>query len=180
MSTSRRRLMLFSLGIAVFSARAADPVADAWEPVRRLVGNWSGTSTGQAGEGAVTRRYSWVLGNRYLQEINTSVYLPQEKNKKGERHEHWSMFSYDKGRKTIMLRQFHIEGFVNTFRSASPNDSLVFQSESFVESGRLRGPLNHTSLQSVSAVKPGGCKLRRAPERSIEVRVLSRVRLQGG
>jgi len=59
------------------------------------------------------------MGGRYIQETNTSTYLPQEKNRKGEVHEHAGMFSYDKQRKLLMLRQFHIEGFVNTYRQAS-------------------------------------------------------------
>jgi hypothetical protein len=80
----------------------------------------------------VTRRYNWVLGDRYLHEVNTSVYPPQERNKKGERHDHWSLFSYDRARKLIVMRQFHIEGFVNTYRlvQAGPN-KIVFESEAF-------------------------------------------------
>jgi hypothetical protein len=131
MSISRRTVVLGSLAVCA-SANAADAATDVWEPIRRFVGAWSGTSTGQAGEGAVTRCYAWVLGDRYLHEVNTSIYPPQEKNKKGERHEHWGVFSYDRARKTIVLRQFHVEGFVNTYRIASVGaDKIVFDSESF-------------------------------------------------
>lgn len=38
-----------------------------------------------------------------------------KKNKKGEIHEHLSFISYDKARKLLVLRQFHVEGFVNQF-----------------------------------------------------------------
>jgi hypothetical protein len=38
-----------------------------------------------------------------------------EKNPKGETHEHVGFFSYDKSAKKLMLRQFHIEDFVNQF-----------------------------------------------------------------
>lgn len=131
MHISRRFLLAVAFG-SVIPAYAAESAADIWEPIRRLVGDWSGTSAGQAGDGAVSRRYSWVLGDRYLSEVNTSVYPPQEKNKKGERHEHWSMFSYDKSRKAIVLRQFHVEGFVNTYRiTAASGDKVVFDSEAF-------------------------------------------------
>lgn len=120
---------LFALHVGPCEAQAP---SDAWQPIRRLAGEWVGTSTGQAGEGKVTRRYTWVMSEKYLNETNVSVYPPQEKNKKGERHEHWSMFSYDKARKTVMLRQFHVEGFVNTYRLASAEaDKLIFESESF-------------------------------------------------
>lgn len=107
--------------------------ADPWKPLERLVGDWRGTATGQAGTGDVTRRYAKVMGGRFVQETNTSTYPPQEKNKKGEVHEHSGMFSYDKQRKVLMLRQFHIEGFVNTYKQASESGAakLVFESEGF-------------------------------------------------
>jgi hypothetical protein len=100
-----------------------------------MIGTWSGTSSGSAGEANVQRRYVFVMGGRYLHETNTSTYPPQEKNKTGEVHEHWGMFNYDKQRKTLVLRQFHIESFVNTYRRvelpAGSTAALVFESESF-------------------------------------------------
>lgn len=118
------------LGLAS-PARAQD--ADPWKPLERFVGEWRGTATGQAGSGEVTRRYAKVMGGRFIQETNTSTYPPQEKNKKGEVHEHSGMFSYDKQRKVLMLRQFHIEGFVNTYKQISEAGAakLVFESEGF-------------------------------------------------
>jgi len=107
--------------------------ADPWKPLERLDGEWRGTAIGQAGTGEVTRRYAKVMGGRFIQETNTSIYPPQEKNKKGEVHEHSGMFSYDKQRKVLMLRQFHIEGFVNTYKHAPEGggSKLVFESEAF-------------------------------------------------
>jgi hypothetical protein len=74
------------------------------------------------------------MNDRFVHETNVSRYPPQEKNKSGEVHEHWGIFSFDKTRKLIVLRQFHVEGFVNTFRQAVPTESpasLVFESEAF-------------------------------------------------
>lgn len=109
-----------------------------WQPVQRLVGEWSGTSTGRPGSGTVERRYAFVLGDRYIQETSISVYPPQERNARGEVHEHWGMLSYDRARKSVVLRQFHVEGFVNTYRLA-PGDHegnvLVFDSEGFENLG---------------------------------------------
>jgi len=120
---------------ASIPAGAADPTPEHWQPVAPLIGTWSGTSTGSAGEASVQRRYVFVMGGRYIHETSTSTYPPQEKNKTGEVHEHWGMFSYDKPRKTLVLRQFHIESFVNTYRRAEPpagsSAKLVFESESF-------------------------------------------------
>jgi hypothetical protein len=108
--------------------------ADPWAPIRVFAGKWEGTSTGQAGEGTVTREYEWVMKQRYLHEKNISTYPIQEKNKKGEVHEHWSFFSYDKNRETLVLRQFHVESFVNQYvfnKEASTPAKLVFDSEGF-------------------------------------------------
>ena len=125
---------LLFLSALAGTAQAADPDADPWSPLRRFVGEWSGSATGEAGDGTVTRKYVFVMNGRYVHETNTSRYPPQKQNKSGEVHEHWGIFSYDKGRKALVLRQFHVEGFVNTYRQAvttAGTVSLVFESESF-------------------------------------------------
>ncbi len=124
---------LVALGLA-FPTAAQEPAADPWDKVRFLVGSWEGVATGRAGDGQVSRQYEFVLGRRFIQEKNTSRYPPQEKNKRGEIHEHWSMLSYDRSRKTFVLRQFHVEGFVNQFAFAADKSTgarLVFESENF-------------------------------------------------
>ena len=108
------------------------PRPDELHDVRFLVGRWQGSSEGQAGTGVVNRSYEPVLGERFLHERNKSEYPPQAANPKGEVHEHWSFLSYDKIRKTVVLRQFHVEGFVNTYRLTPRQGSrkvLVFESE---------------------------------------------------
>lgn len=112
------------------------PVAtpDPWSPVRFMVGKWQGTATGHAGDGTVVRQYEFVLNQRFIHEKNTSTYPPQEKNKKGEVHDHISYISYDKARKLLVLRQFHVEGFVNRFifnKETSTSAKIVFDSEVF-------------------------------------------------
>lgn len=127
----------FLIAVAVLTtpAGATETSADHWSAVSRLIGTWSGTSSGSAGEGVVQRRYALVLNGRYIQETNTSTYPPQEKNKQGEVHEHLGMLSFDRQRKSLMLRQFHVEGFVNTYRLADTAGqkpgTLVFDSEAF-------------------------------------------------
>ena len=126
---------LFATAVLATPAGAADTLAEHWSPVARLIGTWSGTASGSAGEGVVQRRYALVMNGRYLQETNTSTYPPQEKNKQGEVHEHLGMISFDRQRKSLVMRQFHVEGFVNTFRFADtsgPNlGTVVFNSEAF-------------------------------------------------
>ena len=126
-------LLLYLSALAGIS-HAADLSPDRWSPLRRLIGDWTGAASGHAGGGTVTRKYSFIMGERFVQEINTSRYPPQEKNKAGEVHEHLGVFSYDKERKLIVLRQFHVEGFVNTYHQAGSSEgaaTLVFDSEAF-------------------------------------------------
>ena len=85
---------------------------DRWAPVRFLLGSWEGTSSGQPGASTVRREYRFVLRDQFIEERHTSTYPPQERNPKGEVHEHVSYISYDRARKQLVLRQFHVERFV--------------------------------------------------------------------
>ncbi len=107
---------------------------DPWKSVRFLVGKWDGVAEGEAGRGTVKRTYEFVMNGRFLQERNISTYPPQEKNPKGEVHEHWTMFSYDRARNSLVMRQFHVEGFVNQYAmpaTVGTDASLLFESEGF-------------------------------------------------
>ena len=124
-------LMLSAGVLAAIADQQAEP--DPWEAVRLFLGEWSGTAEGEAGRGTVRRSYKFVMNGRFLLERNISTYPPQEKNPKGEIHEHWSLFSYDRARRALVMRQFHVEGFVSQYVSAtSPaaKGQLVFESES--------------------------------------------------
>ena len=101
---------------------------DEWAPVRFLLGTWEGTISGQPGNGTSAREYHLVLGNRFIEVRNRSTDPPQERNSKGEVHEDIGYISYDRNRKLFVLRQFHTEGFVNTY-VAMPANPLVFTSE---------------------------------------------------
>ena len=106
--------------------------ADRLNDVHFLIGGWSGSSEGQAGRGSVSRVYEPILNGRFIHERNRSEYPAQAANPNGEIHEHWSFLSYDKIRQTVVLRQFHVEGFVNTYRLLPRNGTdkrLVFESD---------------------------------------------------
>jgi hypothetical protein len=130
-------MMAISLGVLLLAAAVGQaspsptPKPDPWEPIRFMVGDWEGTSEGEPGSGTVARSYAFVLSERFINEKNVSTYPPQAKNPKGEVHHHWSFFSHDRARKTLVLRQFHQEGFVNQFvlvPGATPK-VVVFESE---------------------------------------------------
>jgi hypothetical protein len=110
-------------------APAATP--DPWAPIRPLAGTWRGTNSGQPGEGTSERTYAFELDGTFLVGRNRSVYPPQTKNPKGEVHQDLGVFSYDRTRKTFVLRQFHGEGFVNQYVGgpAADGKSIVFVTE---------------------------------------------------
>ncbi len=104
-----------------------------WFPFKNMIGTWTGTSEGQPGKGKYERTYQIVLNKKFIEVKNKSTYPPSKDNPKGEVHEDHGFISYDKGRRTFVLRQFHIEGFVNQFKieSISPDGkTIVFISES--------------------------------------------------
>jgi len=127
-------LLLLSLALGVSAAAPAPPSPDPWEPVRFLEGEWTGEAQGEPGIGTVHRSYQFILSHRFLHERNVSAYAPKQPNTPGELHEHWSLLSFDKQRKRLVLRQFHQEGFVNQYvfdAGQSTARKLVFVSESF-------------------------------------------------
>jgi hypothetical protein len=109
------------------SAVKEDPLA----AVRFFAGRWQGTGTGEPGKSTVERDYQFVLRGKFLQVKNLSRWAPTDKTRQGELHEDLGLLSYDKARKTIVYRQFHIEGFVNQYAMEPIRDpkTLVFVSE---------------------------------------------------
>jgi hypothetical protein len=106
---------------------------DVWAPFRFFVGSWEGRGEGSPGAGGGEQTFAFVLRGTYLQVTNKAVYPPQDKNPTGEVHEDLGIFSYDKARKTFVLRSFHVEGFVNQYVCENPGPDgrmFVFVSES--------------------------------------------------
>jgi hypothetical protein len=122
--TLLRRLAFLSAVVLVrltaFSvADAAEPdpakVSDPWQPLRVLVGSWEGEAKGEPGSGKNAREYRFTLNDRFIHATSRTTYPPQEKNPKGEVHEDVGFISYDKTAKKLVMRQFHVEGFVNHY-----------------------------------------------------------------
>jgi hypothetical protein len=122
-------VLLAALGMttAPLQPAAEDPLA----PLDRLIGRWQGTTDGRPGKGTVEREYTRILSGRYVQENGLNVYPPQEKNPKGERHEEMGIFSFDRARKRIVFRQFHVERFVTQYvqEPSAAGEPLVFVTE---------------------------------------------------
>ena len=120
-------LVLFAASSDVDGRQAADPFVR----VSFMIGRWESTIEGQPGKGIGRREYTRVLNNRFIRIVNRSEYPPQEKNPKGEIHDDEGFFSFDRARKRIVLRQFHVESFVVQYVQDvdGPNGELVFTSE---------------------------------------------------
>ena len=134
MTVSRQRIMMLlvvGLMLAPVPLRGQAGAVDPFARVAVLIGSWEGTVEGQPGKGMARRQYTRVLKDRFIRIANRSEYPPQEKNRKGEIHEDEGFLSFDRARKALVLRQFHVEGFVNQFREdpASTPERLIFTSE---------------------------------------------------
>ncbi len=101
--------------------------SDPWAALRFLEGSWEGPSAGEPGKGVSSRVYRFDLGGHVLSARNQSVWQPKSPSSKSEVHEDIGMFSYDNAQKKIVLRQFHVEGFVNEYvlESMSPDGKLL-------------------------------------------------------
>ena len=103
-----------------------------WAPFRWFAGEWSGDSEGQSGKGKYDRGYTIIFNKKFIEIKNKSTYPPTQQNPKGEVHEDRGFISYDRSRKTFVLRQFHIEGFVNQYKLQSISQdgkTIIFISE---------------------------------------------------
>jgi len=125
-------LLIFFLVLSSWQGTAASTPPDVWTPLQFLIGRWAGTTHGELGSGKVERSYQFALKGKFLQVENKSTYPPQSSNAKGEIHEDVGFISFDSARKRFVLRQFHVEGFVNTYVSDAISDEgrvITFTSE---------------------------------------------------
>jgi hypothetical protein len=110
-----------------------------------MIGEWRGTSSGEPGDGTVERICAKVLNDRFLECRTTTTYPPQAKNKKGEVHVDRAFFSYDKGSRKLRLRQFHGEGFVNTYAESGALTFETIEIENIPAGWRARETYEHPS-----------------------------------
>lgn len=125
--------MILALLLATSSATQT-PTDDPWGPLRHLEGHWEGAIEGRLGTGKGLRSYEFVLGGQFLFYRHASVRLPQEKSPGGDHHRELAIFSYDRERKSIVLREFMIEGVVLRSPCEVTENRVVCVSE-HVESG---------------------------------------------
>jgi hypothetical protein len=129
----KNKLITIIFILAPFLSSAQASKQDSlWLPFRNFIGKWKGTSEGEPGNGVYERTYKFIFNKKFIEVKNRSTYPPSKERPDGEVHEDVGYISYDKIRKTFVLRQFHIEGFVNQYKldTISPDRKMiVFVSE---------------------------------------------------
>ena len=129
--TARISVFFLLLAHAAWAQNPSPAEPDRFQALRLFLGAWEGDGQGQPGKSKVTREYTLVLDGRFIEVRNRSLYAPQEGNP-GEDHEDVGYFSFDSGRGKHVLRQFHVEGFVNQYVHESTSDdgkTLTFVTE---------------------------------------------------
>ena len=115
------------------TVRAAEPPADGLAEFRWLVGEWRGVGQGDPGTSGSERHIDSYLNDKFIRATGRSVYPKQEANPKGEIHEQLNLWSYDRSRKVIVLREFDTLGFVGTYvldKAVSAQERWVLVAES--------------------------------------------------
>jgi hypothetical protein len=129
------RLMVLSVCALLYAATgmAAEPVKDGLAELRWLEGEWRGIGEGDPGTSGSERHADSYLGGKYIRATGRSVYPKQEKNPKGEVHSQLNLWSFDRARSAIVMREFDTLGFVGTYvldKAASAPDRWVLVAES--------------------------------------------------
>lgn len=123
-----------SLGEKQTPGKEESESTDPWGPLRLLEGTWEGAIDGRLGQGKGLRRFYFILDGKFLLLRHASVRLPQEKSPKGDYHLELGVFSFDRERKTLVYREFLVEGYVNRYTCDVEPRRLLCTTES-VENG---------------------------------------------
>lgn len=95
---------------------------------------------------------------KYIEFKNESWFEPNSNNPEGEHHIDRGFISYDKAREVVVIRQFHIEGYVIQYTlvdSLANYTTLVFESEyieNFVPGGKARWTLKKISDNQIETI----------------------------
>lgn len=133
------RLIALICMIPVLLASCATPATaqansrqDRLAAIAWIAGDWTGEGEGQPGRSTSERHASWIQNDHFIQVIGRSVYLPQPANRDGETHTQIDVWSFDRQRGLLVLRQFDSLGFVSTYvqdAAASTGGRIVVVSE---------------------------------------------------
>jgi hypothetical protein len=73
------------------------------------------------------------LREQFLEVHDTSTYPAQERNPKGEVHDDVGYIGFDRARNAFVFRQFHAEGFVNTYVGGPEGSARIVMTSETIE-----------------------------------------------
>lgn len=126
-----RWFIAIAAAVLAVAVQGAEPKALA--DFQWMVGDWRGVGEGEPGTSGSERHNDAYLDGQFIRAQGQSVYPKQEKNPKGEIHSQLAIWSYDKARGAIVVREFDSLGFVGTYildKAASKPDRWVLVAES--------------------------------------------------
>jgi hypothetical protein len=86
-----------------------------WGSLTYFIGSWQGTGKSKSGVSKIERKYRFVMNEKFIHVTNRSVFEPRGEETSGEVHENMDFYSFDQAREKVILRQFHVEGYVNQY-----------------------------------------------------------------
>jgi ABC-type glycerol-3-phosphate transport system substrate-binding protein len=140
-------LMLVTLTACATHDSPVNPATDRWGRVRFLLGTWAGEASGDSGKGTVKRTYALAPDGEFIHEQSTSRFEASAPGRKREIRHHVGSITYDKERKTFMLRQAPGNIYaLNTDKSMA--NYLIFDSVPF--ENRDDNPAARASYEVIS------------------------------
>ena len=133
------RTAILLLLLALNAAAAGEPAGIA--QLDFMAGRWRGSSSGQPGNGTVERECARILNDRFLECRTTVTYAKQT-------HVERAIYSFDRKTKTLRLRQFHGEGFVNSYAEESALSFVTTDIENIPAGWRARETYKPVSADS--------------------------------
>ena len=98
-----------------------------------LIGEWRGTGSGFGNDNSrIESGFQYIMNGKYIKVSNDARFEPTEKRPEGEHHIDRAYISDDTDGKSVICRQFFIEGYVIRFclnDSLSNDTGIVFDSE---------------------------------------------------
>ena len=104
---------------------SANTLQEKWQPFDYFLGDWRGKGTGKPGYSDVERTYRLILDDQFIELKGRSLFEPQESNPNGEDHREIGLLSFDRNRSLYVLREFHVEGYVNQYVLEEPEPGVT-------------------------------------------------------